>query len=482
MRCDSPSPTVSTTTTSPDFGATPAASSRPRPSVHARRHAASLSLPALLILLALTVAYLFVELGFNAQVLQSVGATLGLRELEGLQYRGNFISGLAMGLLALHVMFRLRSRSKRRTGESRPDLISVVLYGLLAISCMASLLLTNMERLVNDRPAEFRKQALSIHLMQNATISKVLTWNSQEDPELFSGDAGKAFLAFYPFMTAARDTLASEVQPLVKYHAKQSAVQQMGGIEGFYEDYKRAIDSITRDHNMYVHASRRPQHYKSPIPSGLNLQQYIAHPRIQEQLRSMMKLPEKMAVPYVTTEATFRSQMYEPLLAARVQSAVTMFGAPVSAFENDRTHGRAGAEAVKRVLLPPVLLTASMAGLVVHFALLVYLVLQLLTLPLQKATSASKLRGLSGSALVLTPVVVVAVVWAAMAFSSNAMTRSASYQDMGKYLSMDNPKNLPLTGVANQLLHTMTVGEAWVAPLGQRALPVLQSRMPKLFR
>ncbi|MFN7757542.1 MAG: hypothetical protein ACK5RP_08790 [Betaproteobacteria bacterium] len=62
-------------------------------------------------LIGLTIVYLIVELAFNARLLDVVGGTPSLHEIERIEVWGRLLSGAAVALVALQVLWARRASS-----------------------------------------------------------------------------------------------------------------------------------------------------------------------------------------------------------------------------------------------------------------------------------------------------------------------------------------------------------------------------------
>lgn len=71
----------------------------------------SLQIRQTLILIVLTIIYLCFELGFNARLLDVVGGNVKPEDVEGVEFYGRSLSGIAAALVVLQLMWRRRLKN-----------------------------------------------------------------------------------------------------------------------------------------------------------------------------------------------------------------------------------------------------------------------------------------------------------------------------------------------------------------------------------
>ncbi|MEG0885399.1 MAG: hypothetical protein RSH52_29570, partial [Janthinobacterium sp.] len=121
----------------------------------------SLQIRQTLILIVLTIMYLCVELGFNARLLDVVGGDVKPHDVEGVEFYGRSLSGIAAALVVLQLMWRRRLKNN----GSGPSWKKIIFCCVATAAVVFGILKTTVTVLVETRDAQFRRLAFNTTLM-----------------------------------------------------------------------------------------------------------------------------------------------------------------------------------------------------------------------------------------------------------------------------------------------------------------------------
>lgn len=211
----------------------------------------SLQIRQTLILIVLTIAYLCFELGFNARLLDVVGGNVQPEDVEGVEFYGRSLSGIAAALVVLQLMWRRRLKNGGRDG-SGPGWKKIIVCCLVTATVVFGVLKTTVNVLVNTRDAEFRRLAFNTTLLQRSLVGGSLQLQGLvDDPTLFAKPEGKSFLALFPFLAVSVRHLDERMEPakeqLINFNVRKLA----GGPAGYYAKYQQAIEEVHGKWKLY---------------------------------------------------------------------------------------------------------------------------------------------------------------------------------------------------------------------------------------
>ncbi|MDH0200095.1 hypothetical protein [Comamonas aquatica] len=239
----------------------------------ARQPIKGLSTGTLVFLILLTAIYLTFELAFNARLLDVVGGGASADDVHNIEISGRLLSGIAVALVVLQLLLTLRARRVRLGKPAAPGIFGILLLCSLTVGGVYLGLQKMVDRIVESRSTEFRRQALNITLIQKAIVDgRVQLAGMDADKGLYARPEGKAFLALFPAMAASVHELDRKIE-----HAKLTLIadhvgNQAGGIQGYYKSYQQAMDGVAkqwRDYNKLgsanidVEAEVAKQHRKA---------------------------------------------------------------------------------------------------------------------------------------------------------------------------------------------------------------------------
>lgn len=199
----------------------------------------------------LTVAYLLVELAFNARLLDLVGAAASADELHRIEVCGRLLSSVAAGLLVWQLMLG-RSGARAAAGKARYS------TGLIAagVVCAAAGTYVGIQKFVESQiarsSAEERRTYTFLTLVQKAMVDgRVLIDGLDGGKEVFAKPEGKAFLGVFPLMAASVDNLEAKVSPAVHQLVREQVVSSLGGPKGYYDSYSVGVHKIAARYKDY---------------------------------------------------------------------------------------------------------------------------------------------------------------------------------------------------------------------------------------
>ncbi|KFI09098.1 hypothetical protein [Massilia sp. BSC265] len=193
----------------------------------------------------LTAAYLALELGFNARLVDALGGHVSLDEVHHLENHGRALSGAAVALLLLQLAVYFRRRVRAFThgmGAFGYWIATTALCGAAAVGVSNSLE-DLAERLVDRSSGEFRRASMTAVLAKAAMVDGVVRLGGLSSAdEVASKPEGKAFLALFPLFAGSMASLESAFAPEKKRQVRRLVEQEMGGAAAYYAGYRKAIE------------------------------------------------------------------------------------------------------------------------------------------------------------------------------------------------------------------------------------------------
>lgn len=196
-----------------------------------------------LVLIGLSVVYLTFELAFNARLLDVVGGGATADQVHAIEVYGRSLSGIALGLVVLGTLWKLRSTSTRWAFSWG----AILLLSAAAAGGVYVVLERVVDYLARDSSPEFRRTSLNIVLLQNALVEGRAELEGLTDtPDLFATPEGKAFLALFPAMAVSVDRLDEKIRQAKLSLIEHKLRQELGGVRGFHDRYQDGVDEIRR--------------------------------------------------------------------------------------------------------------------------------------------------------------------------------------------------------------------------------------------
>lgn len=194
-----------------------------------------------LAIIAITILYLLFELSFNARLLDVVGGTASPKEVEDIEVYGRTLSGVAAALVVLQILL-----------SRRVPLIAIAICVAGTIGLVYWAIGEFVDRMVENRSAEFRRIAGNTTLVQRGLVEGKLTLAGLEtEPGAFASPEGKAFLALFPLMAVSVDRLDENTQDLKMDLVEEEISKQAGGKAGYFSSYKKAMDGVRKQWTSY---------------------------------------------------------------------------------------------------------------------------------------------------------------------------------------------------------------------------------------
>lgn len=207
------------------------------------------------------------------------------------------------------------------------------------------------------------------------------------------------------------------------------------------EDRVRQEARRGRDGSVTVQGKR--------VPPGLAWADFVGHAGIQAELRERMQLPASVVVATNYTGPEFTAQFYKPLVLKLAKEQIGQYTAPLNTFEQGGSNEKAGLDAARAVIVPPIALLFSLLGAVGHMGKLIYLVLKA-ALPRDLAVARF---------MWAVPIIVIAAVWGRFSMMDNQVTESSVYGYL-RSQAQGSP-------VLMNAMHVVAIGQGYAYPINE---------------
>ncbi len=221
-------------------------------------------------MLALSVAYLLVELSFSARLLDAVGAP-GRVDVTRIEIWGRLLSGVAVALLLWSAVIL---PSAARAGDTwRKTIPWLAVAAAISVAGMWLLQHLIISHLVGRSTPPERQAAAAIVALNNGLVDgRVRFAGLPDDPSelraLLGSPEGKAMLAFLPFATGRSDTLVDRARPVVLDIVERQVSEAMGRPEiAFNGPWRESIRALNARYQDYVRAQRSYEATLQAIPA-----------------------------------------------------------------------------------------------------------------------------------------------------------------------------------------------------------------------
>lgn len=421
-----------------------------------------------LLLIALTLAYLCLELGFNARLLDVVGGGATARDVERIELYGRSLSGVAAALVVLQLMLR------RRTPDGQgPAYSKIVFFCLLTPVLVFVAIKGIVDLLGGTRDAEFRRMALNATLLQHALVAGNLKLDGLvDDSTLFTQPEGKAFLALFPLLAVSVRHLDERTDAIKDQLIEARVRRQSKGPQGYYAVYQKTMQATRARWLLYVDAapgSRALGAGGERLAPGLAYPAYVMHPGVQRELRAVLRLPAGASVAAAYAGPQQFTRLYEQFVAGQVRELRAEYHAGGAEFAPGARYYQAGSEAARAIIVPPLALFFSLVGAISHFSKLLYLCATLLFLMRSPPDERLSRRSALVAAGVL--VLVFSGIWSALSLVDNNITRSDLFQQMIVWTRQPAANDgvwrrggkVALTNIA----HVVAVGQGYGYPVNE---------------
>ena len=199
------------------------------------------------------------------------------------------------------------------------------------------------------------------------------------------------------------------------------------------------------------------------IASGLSFAAYVAHPHIQSQLQTEMKLPADVAVlPTYASAEEFSKKLYLPVVQEQAKKELKRLELPAIQYLPLGTRADAGFKAAQAVLISPIALWFSLLGAITHLCKLMYQLTRLVVIWVP-VPGLARLRFLT----LAVPLVVLLGLGALISRSDTKATLSSAHQFLRTQAieAADNGGSYVQTRLLLGAMHAVEVGQSHAYPL-----------------
>lgn len=292
------------------------------------------SRPAYLwIVLCATLAYLVLELGFNARLLDVVGGGANLDQIHAIERWGRAISGFALAL-ALWPIFLRRWAEAGRSLASRFFRTIGLLLGCIVVAYLVQEAL--VRKVVNTMDTAEKTQAQRLVVLQQGLVRGLVELPGLE----FDAAEGmppdiKAFVALMPLMGASINDLEKRFPEDLQRQLLTALAQDDAINAGeAWEKYREGIEEINEAFNEYASAGSRYssgrteddaaaraekkwEEYRTKVKRQFNVEPHELSDRQARQVRNRARrdLPGLPSNWEPWDEATFKRAVYDRALA-----------------------------------------------------------------------------------------------------------------------------------------------------------------------
>lgn len=190
------------------------------------------------------------------------------------------------------------------------------------------------------------------------------------------------------------------------------------------------------------------------VPPGLSWTEFFAHRGVQEEIKTALGLPHKVALlPEYRTPAAFSAEVFQPLVRHVVARQLELYETPAASFATGAAREQVGLDAARAAIVPPVALFFSLMGAIGHSAKLAYLIARIL-LPRARR-------------LWLLPVGLLLGLWLALSSLDNAVTRSRLYGYVRGQVLQDSATGPVGARALANALHVVSVGQGYGYPFNE---------------
>lgn len=325
--------------------------------------------PAWLFVVCLaTAAYLTVELGFNARLLDVVGGGATNEEIDRIEVWGRMISGFAAAL----VLWPRWIKTATVRGASLAGYAWKLTWcSAVAIVAMYAGQETLLRWLVDKSSERQLRDAQHLVLLQSGLVNKVAIVDSLDlTPERLLTAEGKATLALLPILASHMDDVGdrftSEQRAEVAANIARSRMGEFEERKTHYDELRQALDAIyypfERARSRKTHRLWGPINNVVPISAGRELPRtydaFIAEPVYQAaMLRKLGYTCIETANFKVAKPADIKRELWDREIDCIAQRQMDQDGDP-----------EAGRTARRALLVPFMALAFSLMGALAHLA------------------------------------------------------------------------------------------------------------------
>ena len=218
------------------------------------------------IMLVLTATYLLVELGFNARLLDTVGGTATVEEIDSIEIYGRWISGAALTLFFWSGLFK-------KAFASKPHILRLVIKMVVSAAVCCTTMYAIQEAIIRTVVAvssgEARARAAVLvplaHILTKEDVSLTgldVTAKDYQTPE------GKSFLATFALQALAVPEFGDKMRKVADDMFGRIAEEARGGSSKAYLAYIESQREIEKQfQGEYARGNRSYQTALDDIPA-----------------------------------------------------------------------------------------------------------------------------------------------------------------------------------------------------------------------
>ena len=223
------------------------------------------------LMLALTLLYLIVEMGFNARLLDVVGGLASPDEVESIEFYGRLIAGTAVALLGLGWVLK-KALSQRWSLRRTAGWAALTVGGCLFVTFYAQLALVNY-LVANSTAQERARAALGVPMSYLMVHHDFGLKDLELDADDFKRPEGKTLLATLPILLQSVDRLDERVRQQGQAFFELFAETRRGSLAANYQHYGDALAELDTLYRAYQQGSQRYQQATSPAAIAQHQQQ-----------------------------------------------------------------------------------------------------------------------------------------------------------------------------------------------------------------
>ena len=224
------------------------------------------------ILLSITGLYLVFEVAFGARLLDVVGATTDIHDIEQIEKSGRVISGIAIMILLWS--FFVFPYIRKLHAKQHPRLFSKGLFALLLTAGISLFVSYQLQQgilnYIEDRStAEQRQAATSLTLMSGSVQDELATLKGLDfDVVGINEPETKTFLAMLPALALSIDNLNQKTEETVLDLLSTQAQKRIGSPKEIFQDaYWPSYEAMMNAYNeVYLVASEKHANAIANIP------------------------------------------------------------------------------------------------------------------------------------------------------------------------------------------------------------------------
>lgn len=218
-------------------------------------------------MMLITGIYLMFEVAFAARLLDVVGSTTDLHEIEQIEIAGRIISGIALTLVVWSAFAfpRMRRRRGRRVGK---------LFTLLLIGAACCAFSYHVQEAIlnaisdNSTPAQ-RQAAATLTLVSSSVQSERAVLDGIDFSVIDRGSPeAKTFMALLPALALSVDRLEERTSDAVEDLLERQAERALGDPAVMYEEvYFPSMNALKTSYNeIYIEAASERREARAAIP------------------------------------------------------------------------------------------------------------------------------------------------------------------------------------------------------------------------